>query len=183
MTVQTPDKPETLQSFNLSAELQEPELTHEHDLPPLQQAEDKTAMQETMLSHTWIDQQEEEELAKHRRALNPLPLPKRQWVNKQLIRYKVYASETEWSIVEANSATRAIVASGYSNPYKVERYMPEFDLQLHEEETTLPDLHVDMELLDSLTLQTPVLSHQIVKGLEEAGEELEALGRPPSDEA
>jgi hypothetical protein len=144
---------------------------------PLIEAELRTqkgqSAQALMPQATWIDQQDEAFEKLHMKRIDPLPVPKRQWLHKQVIRYRVYSSAAESVVVEANSASRAIAASGIADPFKVERYQPEYDLRLHEEEATPADLHVDREVLDMLTDETPVLSHQIMRGLEEAGEELE----------
>jgi hypothetical protein len=124
------------------------------------------------MDETWIDRQEAEEKAKYKKPFDPVSFPHRHWVDNETIRYKVYSSDGEATIVEAPTAAVAAMKSGVEKPSKIERYIQDYNLEVEDEQ-----LNEDIDtyirpVLDALTEGSGVVGNKLLNSLNEAAHEL-----------
>jgi hypothetical protein len=112
------------------------------------------------------------------RLFEPLPLPRRTWVNRDTVRYLVYRAQDDAVMVSANTALEAIRQSGVESPIRVERYIIDRLLEVKEEELSeLVEVYV-RPVLDRILHESPVVGPKLMGGLLEAsGARGSPLGR------
>lgn len=124
------------------------------------------------MDETWIDRQEAEEKAQYTKPFDPVTFPRRHWVDNQTVRYKVYSSEKEFAIVEAETASHAILKSKIARPHKVERYMQSYELGVENEQLKSDIDTYIRPILDTLSEGSGMISSKLLNSLNEAAEEL-----------
>ncbi len=131
------------------------------------------------MDETWIDRQEAE--AKERERTHPfhnMCFPKRFWDDNKTSRYKVYRSPQDYEVVEALTAAKAVEESGVEHPLKVERFIYEYELEVDDEKLTDAVDVYERPVLDVITEDNPVISNEMLTGLIDASEELDANELP-----
>lgn len=124
------------------------------------------------MNASWVDLPDFDDGSAKNNPFHALSYAKRGWSDNTAIRYRIYTAPTEFVVVEAPTASIALHLSNIPTPHKIERFIQEYQLIVDDNQLTdAVDVYV-RPILDSLTDESPILSSQILNGLEEAHNEL-----------
>jgi hypothetical protein len=118
-----------------------------------------------MASHWFENEEYDKPSSASHDPFGPLPLAYRRWLDRNVIRYKVYSEPGKYTMVLATTAAQAIRDSGIEKPLKVERYLIDNQVEAPEDAMTDTEGVYVRPLLEKLADESPVVEHATMQAL------------------